>query len=192
MLMSTELSCGENQVSYLPILVCPRKVLQQPNRHEQVYLWSGVSLQNACHVADWSSPHTFVWFYNLDLDCTSKVPGAHVLAVLAGLILDRHLSVWQSGYSCSHCIAISDAARVPLKWNVLGYHCNHGFLRIEHNTASSCHTSCMSVNDLLQPVRSWHCLVCVRFIASWLWCHMPCHWTDFTHGSMQKQAELFP
>ena len=38
---------------------------------------SGVSLQDVCHAAGWSSPHTFVRFYSLDLDST---PGSHILS----------------------------------------------------------------------------------------------------------------
>ncbi len=39
-------------------------------------LISGVALQEVCDVAGWSSPHTFVRFYSLDLDST---PGSQVL-----------------------------------------------------------------------------------------------------------------
>ncbi len=37
----------------------------------------GVALQDICSVADWSSLHTFVRFYNLDLTST---PGSQVLS----------------------------------------------------------------------------------------------------------------
>ncbi|XDV19881.1 hypothetical protein PO909_025279 [Leuciscus waleckii] len=40
-------------------------------------LISGVSLQDVCDAAGWSSPHTFVRFYSLDLDST---PGSQVLS----------------------------------------------------------------------------------------------------------------
>uniref|UniRef100_A0AAQ4QUT1 receptor protein-tyrosine kinase n=1 Tax=Gasterosteus aculeatus aculeatus TaxID=481459 RepID=A0AAQ4QUT1_GASAC len=40
-------------------------------------LLSGVSLQDVCDAAGWSSPHTFVRFYSLDL---SSTPGAQVLS----------------------------------------------------------------------------------------------------------------
>ncbi|XDV38776.1 hypothetical protein PO909_008118 [Leuciscus waleckii] len=40
-------------------------------------LISGVSLQDVCDAAGWSSPHTFVRFYSLDLD---SAPGSHVLS----------------------------------------------------------------------------------------------------------------
>ncbi len=40
-------------------------------------LISGVSLQEVCDVAGWSSPHTFIRFYSLDLDST---PGFQVLS----------------------------------------------------------------------------------------------------------------
>ncbi len=39
-------------------------------------LISGVALQEVCDAAGWSSPHTFVRFYSLDLDST---PGSQVL-----------------------------------------------------------------------------------------------------------------
>ncbi len=38
---------------------------------------SGVALQEVCDVAGWSSPHTFIRFYSLDLDST---PGSQVLS----------------------------------------------------------------------------------------------------------------
>ncbi len=40
-------------------------------------LISGVALQEVCDAAGWSSPHTFVRFYSLDLDST---PGSQVLS----------------------------------------------------------------------------------------------------------------
>ncbi len=40
-------------------------------------LISGVALQEVCDVASWSSPHTVVRFYFLDLDST---PGSQVLS----------------------------------------------------------------------------------------------------------------
>ncbi len=40
-------------------------------------LISGVTLQEVCDAAGWSSPHTFVRFYSLDLDST---PGSQVLS----------------------------------------------------------------------------------------------------------------
>lgn len=38
-------------------------------------LAKGASLQDVCGVAVWSSPHTFIKFYSLDMDST---PGTHV------------------------------------------------------------------------------------------------------------------
>ncbi len=40
-------------------------------------LISGVALQEVCDASGWSSPHTFVRFYSLDLDST---PGSQVLS----------------------------------------------------------------------------------------------------------------
>ncbi len=40
-------------------------------------LISGVALQEVCHAADWSSPHTFIRYYYLDLDCT---PGTQAIS----------------------------------------------------------------------------------------------------------------
>ncbi len=40
-------------------------------------LISGVALQEVCDAAGWSSPHTFIIFYYLDLDST---PGSQVLS----------------------------------------------------------------------------------------------------------------
>lgn len=46
----------------------------------------GASLQEVCDVVCWSSLHSFVRFYDLDL-----VPGAHVLVVLARIHTRRAL-----------------------------------------------------------------------------------------------------
>ncbi len=40
-------------------------------------LISGVALQEVCDAAGWSSPHTFIRFYSLDLD---SPPGSQVLS----------------------------------------------------------------------------------------------------------------
>ncbi len=54
-------------------------------------LFRGVPLEDICEAAGWSSPHTFVRFYNLDLD---TAPGSEVLSVwtsrmLFGSFLDQ-------------------------------------------------------------------------------------------------------
>ncbi len=41
-------------------------------------LFRGVPLEDICVAAGWSSPHTFVKFYNLDVD---TAPGSQVLSV---------------------------------------------------------------------------------------------------------------
>lgn len=41
-------------------------------------LAKGASLQDVCGVAVWSSPHTFIKFYSLDMDSN---PGTHVCCV---------------------------------------------------------------------------------------------------------------
>ncbi len=41
-------------------------------------LFRGVPLEDICMAAGWSSPHTFVRFYNLDVN---TAPGSHVLSV---------------------------------------------------------------------------------------------------------------
>ncbi len=41
-------------------------------------LFRGVPLEDICVVAGWSSPHTFVKFYNLDVDTAS---GSQILSV---------------------------------------------------------------------------------------------------------------
>ncbi len=41
-------------------------------------LFRGVPLEDICMAAGWSSPHTFVRFYNLDVNTT---PGSQVLSV---------------------------------------------------------------------------------------------------------------
>ncbi len=41
-------------------------------------LFRGVLLEDICVAAGWSSPHTFIRFYNLDLELA---PGSQVLSV---------------------------------------------------------------------------------------------------------------
>ncbi len=41
-------------------------------------LFRGVPLEDICVAAGWSSPHTFVKFYNLDVD---TAPGSQILSV---------------------------------------------------------------------------------------------------------------
>ncbi len=41
-------------------------------------LFRGVPLEEICVAAGWYFPHTFIWFYNLDLDTAS---GSQVLSV---------------------------------------------------------------------------------------------------------------
>ncbi|XP_048015942.1 E3 ubiquitin-protein ligase TRIM39-like [Megalobrama amblycephala] len=72
-------------------------------------LISGVSLSDIYDVAGWSSPHTFVRFYELDLGST---PGAQVLLVPA---LNQELQ-------CSICLELfTDPVTTP---------CGHNFCRI--------------------------------------------------------------
>lgn len=58
---------------------------------------TGASLQDVFDEPVWSSPHTFVRFYNLDLCST---PGSQVLFSCAcyDFTQDRHLLVQRSGY----------------------------------------------------------------------------------------------
>ncbi len=46
--------------------------------HSSQALFRGVPLEDICVVAGWSSPHTFVRFYNLDID---TAPGSQILSV---------------------------------------------------------------------------------------------------------------
>ncbi len=59
-------------------------------------LFRGVLLEDICVVAGWSSPHTFVRFYSLDVD---TAPGSQILSVwtdrmLIGSLLDQLGSVF--------------------------------------------------------------------------------------------------
>ncbi len=58
---------------------CPMAVRSHSTRSiaASKALISGVALQEVCDAAGWSSPHTFVRFYSLDLDST---PGSQVLS----------------------------------------------------------------------------------------------------------------
>ncbi len=50
-----------------------------PKAHDSSQaLFRGVPLEDICVAAGWSSPHTFVRFYNLDVD---TAPGSQVLSV---------------------------------------------------------------------------------------------------------------
>ncbi len=51
-------------------------------------LFRGVPLEDICVAAGWSSPHTFVKFYNLDVD---TAPGSQILSVWT----DRMLNLWK-------------------------------------------------------------------------------------------------
>ncbi len=50
-------------------------------------LFRGVPLEDICVAAGWSSPHTFVRFYNLDID---TVPGSQILSVWTDRMLLVH------------------------------------------------------------------------------------------------------
>ncbi len=50
-------------------------------------LFRGVPLEDICVAAGWSSPHTFVRFYNLDID---TAPGSQILSVWADRVLLVH------------------------------------------------------------------------------------------------------
>ncbi len=57
-------------------------------------LISGVALQEVCDAAGWSSHHTFIRLYSLDLDST---PGSHVLSskyCSLDFTQDRHWLLW--------------------------------------------------------------------------------------------------
>ncbi len=60
-------------------------------------LFRGVPLEDICVEAGWSSPHTFVRFYNLDID---TAPGSQVLSVWTSCtLLVRYWTRWGSVFS---------------------------------------------------------------------------------------------
>ncbi len=142
MLMFTELPCGieMNSCSYvldlltrgpLHLLKGWASVWSRPShllmcQPVSLLLWSmaaskthisGVALQEVCDMAGWSSPHTFIRFYSLDLDST---PGSQVLSsecCSLDFTPDRHSSLWW-GYINVPLKHQNRRNRVPLKGNV--------------------------------------------------------------------------
>ncbi len=91
-------------------------------------LISRVALQEVCDAAGWSSPHTFIRFYSLDLDST---PGCQVHASLCcslDFTQDRHLSLWWGCINVPH--SVSDETEFPWK-GTFGYDCNLGSTKRE-------------------------------------------------------------
>ncbi len=74
-------------------------------------LFTGVPLEDICVAAGWSSPHTFVRFYNLDID---TAPGSQVLSVWTSrMLLVRYWTRWGSVSSSCVCYI------VPKAWKLM-------------------------------------------------------------------------
>ncbi len=70
-------------------------------------LFRGVPLEDICVAAGWSSPHTFVRFYNLDID---MAPGSQVLSVWTShTLLVRYWTRWGSVFSLACLVYRSKA-----------------------------------------------------------------------------------
>ncbi len=70
-------------------------------------LISGVALQEVYDASGWSSPHTFIIFYSLDLDST---PGSQVLSskrCLLDFTQGRHSSLWWCYINVSHSVKLT-------------------------------------------------------------------------------------
>ncbi len=104
---------------------------------------AGVPMQDICNAAGWSTPLTFVRFYDLDLRAT---PGSSVLLpYLCSSTLGRDLQVWWRG----HLVSLAFSTQLEfLKGNVPGYICNHGSPR-ERDAASQGHTSGIPTRAML-------------------------------------------
>ncbi len=87
-------------------------------------LFRGVPLEDICVAAEWSSPHTFVKFYNLDVD---TAPGSQILSVwtdrMSLSLLDQIGSVFS--LAClvyrSQSVKSSRSVELPMKENVSRY-----------------------------------------------------------------------
>ncbi len=103
-------------------------------------LFRGVLLEDICVAAGWSSLHTFIWFYNLDLD---TAPGSQVLSVWTGHVCiwfvigsDRAAFLgWCVWYIVPKACKLYAASREPMKENVSGYPWNPCSLNRERDAA---------------------------------------------------------
>ncbi len=100
-------------------------------------LFRGVPLEDICVAAGWSSPHTFVRFYNLDID-----PGSQILSVWTGRILVVHywtrwaaFLAWRVWYIVPKAWKAHAALSEPMIENVSGYSRNPCSLNRERDTA---------------------------------------------------------
>ncbi len=72
-------------------------------------LFRGVPLEDICVAAGWSSPHTFVRFYNLDID---TAPGSQVLSVWTSrMLLVRYWTRWGSVFSLACLVYRSQSVK---------------------------------------------------------------------------------
>ncbi len=93
-------------------------------------LFRGVPLEDICVAAGWSSPHTFIRFYNLDLD---TAPGSQVLSVWTsrvGSVFSLACLVYRSQSVLAYA-----ASSEPVKENVSGYSRNPCSLNRERDAA---------------------------------------------------------
>jgi len=120
------------------------------------------------------------WTHLMDTQCShlvltrlyTWVPGALVLVMLVTSTEERHFSLWQRCYKCSHSVVL-EAAWAPLKGNISIMTVN--FVSWKGNETLIC--------PAILPVRLWvthfilievkSCLVWECFIVSWLWRQPP-------------------
>ncbi len=81
--LSVSKMCMDFALGLVKMTLRPRpgyvpKVLSTSFRSQVVTFFRGVLLEDICVAAGWSSLHTFIRFYNLDLD---TAPGSQVLSV---------------------------------------------------------------------------------------------------------------
>ncbi len=101
-------------------------------------LFRGVPLEDICVAAGWSSPQTFVKFYNLDID---TAPGSQILSVwtvpyVVGSLLDQIGSVFSLACLVYRSQSVKHAAlSEPMIENVSGYSCNPCSLNRERDAA---------------------------------------------------------
>ncbi len=148
--------CVRPRPGYVP------KVLSTSFRSQVVTFFRGVLLEDICVAAGWSSLHTFIRFYNLDLD---TAPGSQVLSVWTGrecfwFVIGPGRAVflgWHVWYIVPKVSKLYAASSEPMKENVSGYSCNPCSLNRERDAAFAAEqvprvASAPSANEL-----AWFC-----------------------------------
>ncbi len=146
-------------------------------------LFRGIPLEDICVAAGCSSPHTFVRFYNLDID---TAPGSQVLSVWTSrMLLVRYWTRWGSVFSLACLVYRSQSVKAhaalsePMIENVSGYSRNPCSLNRETlhllPSSSRCRQGSFQQRNLRSRwrVRQYKLTTCVcqrrrRAISQWI------------------------